>query len=196
VIPPFINTRTEHGIVSFAPFPDGRVMLYISERADVDDSQPMDFGELRAAFRRVVGADAPVEELETPGMMRRIVGGNTRLAERYRAGRVLLVGDAAHVHSPAGGQGMNTGITDAVVLGEALDAVLGGAPDARLDEYGASRRPVALQVIELADRLTRLATVPRWARPVRNLLLRALATVPAVRRTLALRLSGLVYRTR
>jgi 2-polyprenyl-6-methoxyphenol hydroxylase-like FAD-dependent oxidoreductase len=117
-----------------------------------------------------------------------------RVADRYRAGRVLLAGDAAHVHSPAGGQGMNTGITDAVTLGDALAAVLDGAPAETLDGYGAARRPVALRVVALADRLTRLATAPRWARPVRNVLLRALAAVPGVRRRLALQLSGLVYR--
>jgi 2-polyprenyl-6-methoxyphenol hydroxylase-like FAD-dependent oxidoreductase len=117
-----------------------------------------------------------------------------RVADRYRAGRVLLAGDAAHVHSPAGGQGMNTGITDAVALTETLAAVLDGAPEDTLDRYGATRRPVALHVVALADRLTRLATVPRWARRPRNLVLRGAGRIPAVRRRLALQLSGLVYR--
>jgi 2-polyprenyl-6-methoxyphenol hydroxylase-like FAD-dependent oxidoreductase len=110
-----------------------------------------------------------------------------RVADRYRAGRVFLVGDAAHVHSPAGGQGMNTGITDAVAL---ADALVSG----RLDEYGEIRRPVALRVVALAGRLTRLATAPRWARPARNVLLRTLGAMPAVRRRFAMQLSGLVYR--
>jgi 2-polyprenyl-6-methoxyphenol hydroxylase-like FAD-dependent oxidoreductase len=117
-----------------------------------------------------------------------------RVADRYRAGRVLLAGDAAHVHSPAGGQGMNTGIIDAVALAETLAAVLDGAPVDTLDRYGAVRRPVALHVIALADRLTRLATVPWWARRARNLVLRSAGRMPAVRRRLALQLSGLVYR--
>lgn len=117
-----------------------------------------------------------------------------RVADRYRAGRVLLAGDAAHVHSPAGGQGMNTGITDAVSLAEALAAVLDGAPEDTLDGYGAARRPIALRVVALADRLTRLATAPRWARPARNLALRVAGRIPAVRRRLARQLSGLVYR--
>jgi 2-polyprenyl-6-methoxyphenol hydroxylase-like FAD-dependent oxidoreductase len=147
VIPPFLHTRTEHGMVSFAPFPDGRVMLHVSERADVDDSQPMTFGELRAAFRRVVGADAPVEELQTPGMMRRIVGGNTRLAERYRAGRVLLVGDAAHVHSAIGGNGLNLGLQDSINLAWKLAAeIRGWAPPGLLDTYESERRPAGERV--------------------------------------------------
>lgn len=117
-----------------------------------------------------------------------------RVASTFRAGRLLLAGDAAHVHSPAGGQGMNLGIQDAIALGEALAAVLAGEPDARLDEYSALRRPIAQNVVAMTDRLTRLATLPRAARPIRNAAMRALGLVPAVRTGLARRLSGLVYR--
>lgn len=117
-----------------------------------------------------------------------------RVADTYRAGRLLLAGDAAHVHSPAGGQGMNLGIQDGVALADALAAVLGGAPDSVLDEYSAARRPIAQQVVEMTDRLTRLATLPRAARPIRNTAIGMAGRVPAVQRALAWRLSGLVYR--
>jgi 2-polyprenyl-6-methoxyphenol hydroxylase-like FAD-dependent oxidoreductase len=117
-----------------------------------------------------------------------------RVADTYRAGRILLAGDAAHVHSPAGGQGMNLGIQDAVALADALTAVLGGGPDALLDDYSATRRPIARQVVELTDRLTRLATLPRPLRPVRNVFLGIAGRIPMARRALAARLSGLVYR--
>lgn len=117
-----------------------------------------------------------------------------RVADTYRAGRVMLAGDAAHVHSPAGGQGMNLGIQDAVVLAGTLHAVLGGDSDAALNAYSASRRPIAQQVLALTDRLTRLSTLPRSARPVRNLLMRTAAHIPAVRSKVAWQLSGLVYR--
>ncbi len=116
-----------------------------------------------------------------------------RIAERYRAGRVLLAGDAAHVHSPAGGQGMNVGILDAMSLADALVKALAGDA-AALDAYGATRRPVAQQVVALADRLTRMATVRPGLRVLRNWLLSALSHVPALRARLAWRLSGLVYR--
>jgi 2-polyprenyl-6-methoxyphenol hydroxylase-like FAD-dependent oxidoreductase len=116
-----------------------------------------------------------------------------RVADTYRAGRILLAGDAAHVHSPAGGQGMNLGIQDAMVLAQALTDALGGSP-AGLDAYDGVRRPVAHQVVDLTDRLTRLATLPRPLRPVRNVVLGFAGHIPAVRRTLAARLSGLVYR--
>mgnify|MGYP005811221939 CR=1 FL=1 len=114
-----------------------------------------------------------------------------RVADTYRAGRLLLAGDAAHVHSPAGGQGMNLGITDAVALAGALAAVLRGGPDAALDAYSAAQRRRAERVLKLTGRLTRIATLPRPLRPLRNTGMRLAAGVPAVRRELAVRLSGL-----
>jgi 2-polyprenyl-6-methoxyphenol hydroxylase-like FAD-dependent oxidoreductase len=117
-----------------------------------------------------------------------------RVADTYRAGRLLLAGDAAHVHSPAGLQGMNLGIQDAVALADALEDALHGGSDAALDAYSASRRPLAQEVLTMTGRLTRLATLPRAARPARNGLMRLAAHIPAVRSGLAWRLSGLVYR--
>jgi 2-polyprenyl-6-methoxyphenol hydroxylase-like FAD-dependent oxidoreductase len=117
-----------------------------------------------------------------------------RAVDTYRAGRILLAGDAAHVHSPAGGQGMNTGIQDAMVLAEALATALTTGNEEPLNVYGAIRRPIAVQVVALTDRLTRLATVGQALRPLRNTLLNLLAYLPAFRRRLAWRLSGLVYR--
>jgi 2-polyprenyl-6-methoxyphenol hydroxylase-like FAD-dependent oxidoreductase len=75
---------------------------------------------------------------------------NVRLAPRYRVGRVLLAGDAAHAHSPAGAQGMNTGIQDSWNLAWKLDAVLAGTEAALLDTYEQERRPVAAAVLELS----------------------------------------------
>jgi 2-polyprenyl-6-methoxyphenol hydroxylase-like FAD-dependent oxidoreductase len=117
-----------------------------------------------------------------------------RVADAYRAGRLLLVGDAAHVHSPAGGQGMNLGIQDAVAVADALAAVLGGAPETLLDDYSAARRPMARGVVTMTDRLTRLATLPRGLRSLRNAVLSVVGRLPAANRALAWRLSGLVYR--
>lgn len=78
-----------------------------------------------------------------------VFGMNMRVADHYRSGRVLLVGDAAHVHPPTGGQGLNTSIQDAYNLGWKLAAVLGGAPDSLLDTYETERRPIAVSVLEL-----------------------------------------------
>lgn len=78
---------------------------------------------------------------------------NARLADHYRLGRVLLVGDAAHIHPPTGGQGLNTSVQDAYNLGWKLAAVVQGAPEALLDTYEEERRPVAASVLGLSTRL-------------------------------------------
>ncbi len=82
---------------------------------------------------------------------------NARLADRYRVGRVFLVGDAAHVHPPTGGQGLNTSVQDAYNLGWKLAAVLAGAPSALLDTYEAERRPIAAEVLGLSTHLLEAA---------------------------------------
>lgn len=78
---------------------------------------------------------------------------NARLAERYRVGRVFLVGDAAHIHPPTGGQGLNTSVQDSYNLGWKLAAVVAGAATALLDSYQEERRPIAAGMLGLAENL-------------------------------------------
>lgn len=78
---------------------------------------------------------------------------NARLADRYRVGRVFLIGDAAHIHPPTGGQGLNTSVQDAYNLGWKLAAVVKGAPDTLLDTYEEERRPIAAGMLGLATGL-------------------------------------------
>jgi 2-polyprenyl-6-methoxyphenol hydroxylase-like FAD-dependent oxidoreductase len=78
---------------------------------------------------------------------------NARLADRYRVGRVFLVGDAAHTHPPTGGQGLNTSVQDSYNLGWKLAAVIGGAPDSLLDSYEQERRPIAASMLGLSTNL-------------------------------------------
>jgi 2-polyprenyl-6-methoxyphenol hydroxylase-like FAD-dependent oxidoreductase len=104
----------------------------------------------------------------------------------YRWGRVLLAGDAAHIHSPAAGQGMNTGMQDAFNLAWKLAAVVNGeAGDALLDSYQAERLPVADQVITYTDRLTKAGTLSGAPRRIRDVVIRMLSHVPAARRVMA-----------
>ena len=93
-----------------------------------------------------------------------------RLADTYRRGRVLLAGDAAHIHSPLGGQGMNTGIGDAENLAWKLALVIGGrADDSLIDTYQAERRPIAEDVLESTSGLTEIVVgESRTARFVRD----------------------------
>lgn len=176
------------GMVVVAPLPGGmhRIVATVAEAPEQPDA---------ACVQALLDARGPQR---FRAVVQEVVWGSRfrvhhRIAEHYRVGRILLAGDAAHVHSPAGGQGMNAGILDAVRLAEALVDALAGDASA-LDRYGRERRPIAQQVVALADRLTRLATVrPGWRMP-RNLLLSTVSRLPFVRRDLAMRLSGLVYR--
>jgi 2-polyprenyl-6-methoxyphenol hydroxylase-like FAD-dependent oxidoreductase len=177
------------GLTVLAPLPGGMYRIV----APVDDAPSSPSAEFvqRLLDTRGFGAGQLVVEDVIWGSHFRI---HHRVADSYRAGRLLLAGDAAHVHSPAGGQGMNTGIQDAVVLADALEQVLAGGPESLLDRYGRERRAVAQEVLSLTGRLTRMATLPRPLRPARNVAMRLASRVPAMRRQLAWRLSGLVYR--
>ena len=114
-----------------------------------------------------------------------------RSAGAYRRGRVLLAGDAVHIHSPAGGQGLNTGIMDAHNLAWKLALVVAGrAPDALLDSYGTERLPVAEEVLRLTHALVRYGTISHPVkRRVRDILVPALGRSPVMQRRAARRLS-------
>ncbi|MFD5389077.1 FAD-dependent monooxygenase [Streptomyces sp. NPDC127074] len=147
-VPPFQHLRTEQGLIAWAPSPDGDPKLTTVEWAQPPEGEAS-LDELRASARRVLGTDVPLDPPTGPGphLMRRLFGGNTRIAERYRAGRVLLLGDAAHVHSAIGGPGLNLGLQDAVNLGWKLAAeVRGHAAEGLLDTYGSERHPAARRV--------------------------------------------------
>ncbi|GAA3051317.1 FAD-dependent monooxygenase [Pseudonocardia yunnanensis] len=151
-VPPFFHFRTDHGVFVHAPFAEGPPLVTTLEWNRPADEQagPMSLDEMRASIRRVLGADIPLSPPEGngPHLLRRLTGGNTRLAESFRAGRVLLLGDAAHVHSAIGGPGLNLGLQDAVNLGWKLaGTVRGWAPDDLLDTYESERRPVSERVV-------------------------------------------------
>ncbi|MFC7548758.1 FAD-dependent oxidoreductase [Plantactinospora sp. GCM10030261] len=174
------------GLVVVAPLPGGlhRIVATVDQAPKVPDS---------AFVQQLLDTRGPQAR---PAVVHEVIWGSRfrvhhRIADRYRHGRVLLAGDAAHVHSPAGGQGMNLGIEDAVLLGAALAKVLAGASTNLLDEYADARRPVAEKVVALASRLTALATMGSRRRRPRNLVLGLAGRVPAVRRRLARQLSGL-----
>ena len=179
------------GLVVVAPLPDGSFRIV----ATMDEAPAT---PSRDDIQALLDARGPKR---SPARVNQLVWSSRfrvhhRLASGYRDGRVLLMGDAAHVHSPAGGQGMNTGLVDAVVLGRALVAVVrDGSPLSILDDYAALRRPAAAEVLTLASRLTRIATVkPVLLRKLRNMVLRLLNRLPRFKAKLALQLSGLSRR--
>ncbi|TMR24316.1 FAD-dependent oxidoreductase [Nonomuraea turkmeniaca] len=139
-------TRTETGVFAFSSFRPGvhRVAALEWGEPAADRGGPISLEELQAAVRRVLGADLPVER---PHWLSR-VRANSRQAERYRAGRILLAGDAAHAISAFGGPALNVGLQDAVNLSWKLAAQVGGcAPPGILDTYHAERHPVAARVL-------------------------------------------------
>ena len=120
-----------------------------------------------AALREIVDGRGPRVRLRSVGW-RSTWRLNVRMVADYRVGAVFLAGDAAHVHSPAGAQGMNTGIGDAVNLAWKLAAVLGGADPALLDTYAAERLPIAAGVLGLSGELTGRGLTSRTAAEVRE----------------------------
>ncbi|MER5769490.1 FAD-dependent monooxygenase [Streptomyces sp. NPDC001985] len=147
---PFLPLRTEHGGFSWAPFPGHPPLVSTTEWDQAGSGAPVSLDEIRASVRRVLGADLPLAPPagEGPRVLRRLTGGHTRVAERFRDRRVFLVGDAAHVYASGGGPGLNLGLQDAVNLGWKLAAEIhGGAPPGLLDSYGTERRQAADRMV-------------------------------------------------
>jgi 2-polyprenyl-6-methoxyphenol hydroxylase-like FAD-dependent oxidoreductase len=128
---------------------DGQARLIGSIREDrVDPGRPLSFDDV--SERAIRGLGLEVDKVNWFSTYKV----HHRLTERFRDGRVFLLGDAAHIHSPAGGQGMNTGIGDAINLAWKLKAVLhGDAPDSLLDSYEAERLAFARTLVETTDRV-------------------------------------------
>ena len=132
-----------------------------------DRAEPPTLEDFKRQLRAVAGTDFGVH---SPRWLSRF-GDATRLVERYRVGRVLLAGDAAHIHPPTGGQGLNLGIQDAVNLGWKLAAQVGGwAPETLLDTYHAERHPVASDVLDDTRAQMELLSTEPGPRAVRRLL--------------------------
>lgn len=134
--------RTPRGLIASGPIP-GRIFTAEFDGPPPSRDAPVTKAEVEAAIQRVSGTDVKIRSLT---MATRWTD-NARQATRYRMGRVILAGDAAHVHSPFGGQGLNLGLVDAANLGWKLAAALKGR-DALLDSYTAERHPVAARVLE------------------------------------------------
>ncbi|MFD0393227.1 FAD-dependent monooxygenase [Streptomyces nogalater] len=131
-----------------------------------DRSAPVTAGELEASLRRVSGvSEVSVTEVITATRFT----DNARQVTDYRRGRVLLAGDAAHVHAPFGGQGLNLGVGDALNLGWKLAAVARGrAPESLLDTYTAERHPVGARVLDWTRAQIALMRPDRHARALRR----------------------------
>ncbi|MEV5975565.1 FAD-dependent monooxygenase [Streptomyces sp. NPDC052114] len=172
------------------PFGDGYYRVVGWNRThDVPDSEPLGLDEVREITRAALGRDHGMYDARWMSRFH----SDERQAPAYRVGRVFLAGDAAHVHSPAGGQGMNTGLQDAANLSWKLVAALEGrAPRGLLDTYQAERHPVGRAVLRSSGGLIRLAMARRpWTRAARAGLVALVGRVPALRAGVAGRITGI-----
>jgi len=135
--------RTPRGMMAYGPVP-GRVITVEFDGPPADRTSPITMEEVERSLRWVSGADVRILSMESATRFT----DHARQVTSYRHGRILLAGDAAHVHSPFGGQGLNLGLLDAVNLGWKLAAVARGRqPESLLDTYTAERHPVGARVL-------------------------------------------------
>ncbi len=180
------------GLVVVAPLPENRFRIVAT--ADIAPENPqLDF------VQSLLDKRGPQR---SPGRIRDIVWSSRfrihhRVSESPRKGRVLLCGDAAHVHSPAGGQGMNTGIQDSAALANVLAELSRGGNGRQLDAWASKRHEVASGVVSLTDRLTKTATMKSGVgRVFRNIGMTIAGSLPPVRAAMALRLAELTTDSR
>ena len=141
--------RSAEGFLALCPLPSTDLFQFQASIAPGQESDTSLANFQNLVDRRANGCAISLSEPSWMSLWR----ANIRMVNRYRAGHVFLAGDAAHVHSPAGGQGMNTGIQDAYNLGWKLAAVLGGVDAALLDSYEQERLPVAAHVLGISTKL-------------------------------------------
>jgi 2-polyprenyl-6-methoxyphenol hydroxylase-like FAD-dependent oxidoreductase len=185
------EVRKTHKGFGIGPAGDGLYRAVVPAATVAEDrSVPPTLEEFRTQLRAYAGTDFGVH---SPRSLSRFSDA-TRLAERYRVGRVLLAGDAAHVHPPLGGQGLNLGIQDAFNLGWKLAAeVSGWAPDGLLDSYHAERHPVAEDVLTITRAQSELLSPEPGPQAVRRLLTE-LMDFEDVNRFLAEKITGIGIR--
>lgn len=182
-------TLSEHGMLITSPLPDGQLRLVAGVPAGTAPLTGQGLTELVALRGGRAAADLRITDVVSSTTYRV----QQRVAERMRRGNAFLAGDAAHTHSPAGGQGMSAGIQDAGNLAWKLHAVLGGRASADLlDTYHSERHPVAGHLIGFTSQLMAIATIAdaRTA-ALRNDLVAAAAAVPGVAELLAEKLAQL-----
>jgi len=189
-LPPALSMQTVGGSFYGVQIGDGRYRLIGIDHATMSTPRKasLDFKEFRTIIRRVAGTDFGMCK---PSWLTRVASA-TFQADEYRRGCVLLAGDAAHVHFPMGGQGMNLGIHDAMNLGWKLGAVVAGAaPETLLDSYHFERAPISKDVIEDTLAQTAVVSMPgREGQALRAMISTALTDNAALNKTFARFASG------
>ncbi|WP_433040394.1 FAD-dependent oxidoreductase [Dactylosporangium sp. CS-033363] len=183
---PIFQRRTPLGDYTVLQLEPGCHRLMLNQYDPAPRDAPLDLETFRALFTAMAGTDYG---LHSPRWISRYHDA-ARLAATYRRGRFLLAGDAAHVHWPAGGQGLNTGMQDATNLGWKLAATIRGADPALLDTYEAERRPVAARVLANTRAQAALSRPGPQVDALREIMA-GLLTVPEANDRLAAMITGL-----
>jgi 2-polyprenyl-6-methoxyphenol hydroxylase-like FAD-dependent oxidoreductase len=181
----------EVGIQLLIPFGDGyhRSISFRHGASPTDEAPTLD--EIREASRQIAGTDYGLTDMRWASRFL----AERKQAEHYRFGRIFLAGDAAHVHSPAGAQGMNTGIGDAMNLGWKLAATMRGtAPSWLLDTYETERHPIGEEVLKITDRMFRLVMIrSRLAQKIARVGMKTAFGIEAIQRVPRSFLSGIGF---
>jgi 2-polyprenyl-6-methoxyphenol hydroxylase-like FAD-dependent oxidoreductase len=193
---PMKNALTVNGVgdsfAFIAPFGDGWHRIFAWDRTkQVADDAPLEFDEVVDVARRALGDDYGMHDARWLARFH----SDERQVPQYRVGRVFLAGDAAHCHSPAGGQGMNTGMQDAANLGWKLAAAVNGwAPEGLLDSYHAERHPVGREVLRSSGAIIRMAMIrSRLGRAARGAVMSGMLRVGPVQRRLIGSITGIGF---
>jgi len=179
---------SKDGLFAYFPFRGGRGRIIADQRPGAQHPGPEPtFEEIVEIARRRCPRPIALSDPVWKAWFRI----SHRIVNTYSSGRAFLAGDSAHIHSPAGGQGMNTGIQDAFNLAWKVALVVRGLATPRLlGSYEAERMPVARSVLNLTDRMTRAATAQLpGAQPLRDLLLPLVAGIPLVKEAMTERLA-------
>ncbi|MGW3667861.1 FAD-dependent monooxygenase [Streptomyces sp. NPDC005141] len=189
--PRMIGELLPNGMVMAAPLEQGYTRIIVCENGTPPDrGREVTFPQVADAWQRLTGDSIHHGEARWVSAFTDA----TRQATEYRRGRVLLAGDAAHIHLPAGGQGLSIGVQDAFNLGWKLAATLRGhAPEGLLDTYHAERHPVAARVLRTTLAQGTLNLTGRSVAPLRTVMAEIIA-IPAVARHLSGLVSGLDIR--
>lgn len=183
----------EKGIIAFFPLPQGRmrVTCELQLKEGTDSPPPVTFELIRDILKERVSKDAKIQE---PCDLSPFVI-HHRQVTQYRKERVFLAGDAAHLHSPAGGQGMNTGIQDAYNLAWKLALVMKQkAEPSILDTYHQERHPIAKSVLSMTDKMTKMATTKNSVLTfIRDAAMTIAGTIDKLKEQLPRRLSQLYF---
>ncbi|TCO45238.1 FAD-dependent monooxygenase [Actinocrispum wychmicini] len=191
--PPEFARITKRGMVAVFPFKDDtfRIIVFDHQKMMLPADLPLTLKDLNESCEAILGID--IEPYDPIWLSR--FRSSQRHAQRYRSGRVILAGDAAHTHIPSGGQGLQTGIQDAMNLGWKLRAELAGwAPPGLLDTYEQERYPIAAETLRKTDLSFRFETSNSLAARVVRRLVVKMMRFKSVQRTNLMHLSGLTLR--